>query len=107
MSGSPAIRGQHIVEPGRQRVFRRQGVLDRKYDDTRSLTQQAAEWIVRLDRADHPAAAMRVNQHRQRHTRIRRRVEPSGHARGDRRVPRPLTIRQSWKYRRGSPGPAA
>ena len=67
----PAQRREAVVDGGRKAVLRRQPVVHRDDDATGAQRQLPARHVVGVEVADRPAAAVVVDQHRQRFIRLR------------------------------------
>ena len=75
----PAIRGEAIVDGGRELVLGRQSIIDRNDDRAGTQREPRAQAVVRLEIALHPAAAVEVRDHRaRRRTDTRGVVDPPG-----------------------------
>src|SRR5579875_2803150 len=74
----PLRRRIAIFRRGREFVFGREPVIDGDHDATRSICQAAADAIVCVQVADHPAAAMKKDQRRERPIALRR-VDATGY----------------------------
>ena len=79
MGGEPAHRGEAILEAGRELVLRRQAIVDARDQEAARLGEPPADVVMQIEAADHPAAAVEIDQagRRRRDARI---VEP--HASG-------------------------
>ena len=67
----PAGGGQAIVDRHRKRKLGREAIVDRDHGAARLHGQIATQHIMGVEVADHPAAAMKIDQHRQRAGRCR------------------------------------
>ena len=64
--GDPHQRGVAVLERGRERVLRGEAVVDRDHDRTDLGGDPAAVGVVEVEAADHEAAAVEVDQRRER-----------------------------------------
>ena len=62
MGGDPAHRGHAVLEPGRKLVLGRQAIVDARQQKVAGQREPPAGAVVRIEAADHPAAAMDVDQ---------------------------------------------
>ena len=65
MLRAPAGGGQAVLRRRRERVFRRQAVVDRGDDAARPGAEVAADAVMRVEAAEHEAAAMVEDQQRE------------------------------------------
>ena len=80
---SPTECRQDIFNAGRKQMLRGQPIINRQNDDTSGFAEKPTKRIVRFDGADHPAAAVRIDQHGQWRPLVERKVKPRPQAASD------------------------